>query len=410
MKYTPPLGSDNADAPFVDADPANGKEGSIIPAAALENPQREIVAAIQDAGLSPNASDKTQLKQAINKKVQAMVSQCQEAVNNFIASDSVQAAGTATDKVPNVKQIDQKQAAILIADRLYQGQNLATKFASEISSYANVWAWMQARIRAGNFAGIHVGDYIPFTTTSGTVGTDTVSAATYNAQIAGIDTYYGYGDTAVGHHIDFITKECVPTEVKWNPVDNNNGTSVEEHPWKASLVYAWLNGVNNYSTSAFGSAAHGINAAGKGMLQRLPTDLQNVLVEKRMLMEKRYSSSGLLTASNGWDWLDAGKLWLPTENEVYGCQVWSASFPGESVQAWASSGAVQYPLFATTGGKICNRIKPIAGSSGSRTAWWLSVVHGGLSTFACLVYGRGEASGSLTAYAGVRVPLCFRIA
>ena len=406
MKYTPPLDSQDQDAGYVNADPANGTEGSKIPAAALENPQREIVAAIQDAGLSPNANDKTQLKQAINKKVQAMVSQCQEAVNNFIASDSVQAAGIATDKVPNVKQIDQKQVAILIADRLYQGQSLATKFASEIASYTNVWAWMQARIRAGNFAGIHVGDYIPFTTTSGTVGTDSVSAATYNAQVAGINTYYGCGDSPVSHHIDFITKECVPCEVKWNPVDNNNGTSTEQYPWKASLVYAWLNGVNNYSTSAYGSAAHGINAAGKGMLQRLPTDLQNVLVEKRMLIEKRYSASGLLTASNGWDWLDAGKLWLPTENEVFGCQVWSAL----SVQAYSSCGSVQYPLFAAIGGKICNRVKPIAGQTNSRSSWWLSVIHGSTQTHACRVASSGDANSLLTASAGTRIPLCFRIA
>ena len=48
--------------------------------------------------------------------------------------------------------------------------------------------------------------------------------------------------------------------------------------------------------------------------------------------------------------------------------------------------------------------------SGSRTPWWLSVVHGGLSTHACLVYGNGEASSGLTTLAGIRVPLCFRIA
>ena len=410
MNYTPPIDSTNPNAPFVDADPANGKEGSIIPAGALENPQREIINAIQDAGLTPSKTDKTQLKQAINKKVQAMVAQCQAAVQGFIGSDVDLSAGTSTTKVPQMKHIDQKQPAVLIADRLYQGQNLATKFASEISSYANVWAWMQARIRANNFAGIHVGDYIPFSTTAGTVGTSSVGAASFNAQIAGIDTYYGFGDAEVPHHIDFITKEVFPLEVKWNPIDNNNGTSTENHPWLASALYGILNGVNNYSTSAYGNVAHGINAAGKGMLQRLPTDLQNVIVTKRMLIEKRYSSSGLLTASNGWDWDDMGKLWVPNEIEVYGCQVWSASFPNAEVQAWASHGAVQYPLFATTGGRICNRVKAIAGSPSSRSTWWLCVVHGGASTYACSVSGYGEASYTLTTHAGIRAPLCFRIA
>ena len=409
MKYTPPIGSTNQNAPFVDADPANGIEGSIIPAGALENPQREIINAIQDAGFTPSASDNAQLKKAINKKVQDMVAQCQAAVQGFIGSDADLNAGESTTKVPQMRQIDQKQPAILMADRLYQGQNLATKFASEISSYANVWAWMQARIRAANFAGIHVGDYIPFNTTAGTVGTDSVPAAAFNAQIAGIDTYYGYGDTPIAHHIDFITKEVIPIEVKWNPTDNNNGTNTYNHPWLACALKGWLNGENNSSTG-YNNVAHGINAAGKGMLQRLPTDLQNVIVTKRMLLEKRFSSSGLLTASNGWDWQDMGKLWVPTENEIYGCQVWSASFPDQGVQAWASSGAVQYPLFAATGGRICNRVKAIAGSSGSRSTWWLCVARGGTSTHACLVGRYGDASYLLATSAGVRAPLCFRIA
>ena len=49
MKYTPPLDSQDQDAGYVNADPANGTEGSKIPAAALENPQREIVGAISKA-------------------------------------------------------------------------------------------------------------------------------------------------------------------------------------------------------------------------------------------------------------------------------------------------------------------------------------------------------------------------
>ena len=53
MKYTPPLNSEDPDAIYVNADPANGQEGSIIPAGALENPQREIVAAITKLGMTP---------------------------------------------------------------------------------------------------------------------------------------------------------------------------------------------------------------------------------------------------------------------------------------------------------------------------------------------------------------------
>ncbi len=312
--------------------------------------------------------------------------------------------------IPSTKAVDETAAAIQIADRIYQGVDLTKKFSSEISHYSDVWTWIQARIKAGNFKGIHVGDYIPFQTTAGTVSTNSITALTYNAQIAGIDTYYGYGDTAIAHHIDFITKEVVPVEIKWNPTDNNNGTSTEQHPWLSSAAYAWLNGVNNYSTSAYNNVAHGLSNEGKGMISRLPTSLQNVIITKRQLLEKRYSASGLLTSSNGWDWCNMGKLWLPHEIEVYGCQVWSAAFPDTSVQAWASMGAVQYPLFACTGGKSHNRIKPLAGQSGSRSVWWLSAVRGGASTDVCDVGSNGYADSNVATQAGSRVPLCFRIA
>ena len=57
------------------------------------------------------------------------------------------------------------------ADRQYKGVNLAEKHSAEIQAdYAgNVWKWVQARIKAGNFSGIHVNDYIPFTLKAGTV-------------------------------------------------------------------------------------------------------------------------------------------------------------------------------------------------------------------------------------------------
>jgi len=54
MKYTPPRDSEDSNAPFVDADPANGQQGSEIPAGALENPQREIVTAIKKMGMEPS--------------------------------------------------------------------------------------------------------------------------------------------------------------------------------------------------------------------------------------------------------------------------------------------------------------------------------------------------------------------
>jgi hypothetical protein len=73
MKYIQPLNEEEG-ASYVNADPANGIEGSIIPAGALENPQREIVNVITDAGLNPSENDNTQLKQAISAKISSALS------------------------------------------------------------------------------------------------------------------------------------------------------------------------------------------------------------------------------------------------------------------------------------------------------------------------------------------------
>lgn len=102
------------------------------------------------------------------------------------------------------------------ADNGYPGMDLSLKFAEEIKGYTSVWKWIQARIKAGNFYGIHVGDYIPFNCTN--------SAKTHIvAVVAGIDTYYKYGDQQVGHHIDFISKDLWPTYIQYNLANFNNG-------------------------------------------------------------------------------------------------------------------------------------------------------------------------------------------
>lgn len=65
MKYTPPLNSEDIDAGFINADPANGQEGSSIPAGALEYPQRELVNLIKKGKQTPASDDLEQVYKAI---------------------------------------------------------------------------------------------------------------------------------------------------------------------------------------------------------------------------------------------------------------------------------------------------------------------------------------------------------
>ena len=276
-------------------------------------------------------------------------------------------------------------------DGHYPGVNLTVKFATEIaaSPYSgNAWAWIKARITAGNFEGIHVGDYIPFKATN-------AAQTQLYARILGINTYKDYGDTAVGNHIDFWAG-LWPTKKPINPANYNNGTSVSEHPWLASDAYLYANSLSGQVPSAATAnpTLSAKNYTADGIYYYLPTALKNVIVEKRFYLEKRYSASELLTESNAGGWVNIGKIWFPTECEVYGTPVWGGA------QYAALGSALQYPFFM--GGM--NRL------AFGRTAWWLLTPRSGNATSWCYVNHNGIATANSASATSVAAPICFRIA
>ena len=250
--------------------------------------------------------------------------------------------------------------------KIYKGRNLATVFAAEIKNYDDEWAWIRARIKAGNYTGIYVGDYIPVTMNNETV----------NMQVAGIDCYYKTTDQQLGHHIDFISKDCFSETVQWNLENNNNGNADSPYPYMVSNLYKYL------TETLYGY---------------LPDKVKKQIAHKRMLLEQRYSASGVLTDSTTWGWQDMGPLWVPTEYEVFGSVVWGT--PG-----WSAGQAMQYPIFANS---YVNRIKGV-GNGGGRCHWWLASVRSGNSTLACFVSDYGLAY-YWDASVAVHVPVCFRI-
>lgn len=294
----------------------------------------------------------------------------------------------------------------LIANRIYEGRNLTRVFANEIAKYSDEWAWIKARIDANDYSGLYIGDYIPVTINAGTVDGKTVNAQTLQCQIAGINTYKNCGDTAIPSHIDFISREVIDTEFKWNPVDTNNATSVTPYPWLASGIYAILNGINNYTTSAYNNLTHGANCNGAGILQLLPSKLSSKIITKRNLLDQRYSASAALTYSTNWAWQDMGKLWLPNEMEVYGCQIRSNLGYQQGYWNPEANLGVSYPLFVHSGSA---RVKFMSNGT-SRSTWWLSSCASSNAANVCYVGGVGRASSILAANAGIRCPLCFRIA
>ncbi len=275
-------------------------------------------------------------------------------------------------------------------DHIYPGVDLTQKHAAEIAGYANPWAWIKARIAAKNFSQIHDGDYIPFTTTN---------SRTFQAQIAGINTYCGYGDTEVKPHIDFITRELWPDTFQMNKVNINNGTSKEKAmPWLASNGYLFVNSlagqVPNSTTKPFEMVD--VDYTAGGMYFYLPDELKAVIVEKRVYAPTRQSDSGVLSNDNSGAWVNLGKLWLPDEYEITGARLMTSS-------GWFSGGFVQYPIFAHS----MNRLKRIQGSN-SRSNWWTSSAYAGVTTNFVYVNSNGLVYNYYASTA-LRAPFCFRI-
>ena len=312
---------------------------------------------------------------------------------------------TFNDVITRDEYLTETEIQRQIFNRIYDGRDLTKVFAKEIQHYSDEWAWIKTRIQKGDYSGLYVGDYIPVTMSAGTVGDQSIAQQTFQCQIAGIDTYTGCGDTEIGHHIDFISREVIDSTVTWNPENNNNGTSVQANPWLASQAYAYLNGVNNYTTSAYNNVAHGGDYSAGGILQSLPTKLTNLIVTKRNLLDSRYDSTKLLTYSTNWVWGDMGKLWLPNEIEVYGTQIRSNLGYAQGYWNPEANIAVAYPIYLGSGR---NRIKRV--SSGGRSTWWLSSAESYDSTDVCFVDSFGLANSYGAAFASFRCPLCFRIA
>lgn len=276
-----------------------------------------------------------------------------------------------------------------VADHIYQGVDLTVKFADEIKKYANPWAWIKARIAAGDYTGIHVGDYIPMTTDNN---------LTFKMQIAGIDTYTRYGSTEVKHHIDFISKTLWPTTVKMNMVDFNNGVSdAVKSPWLASNAYHYINSLAGSvpNSKAVNPEMLAVDYTNDGIYSHLPAEVKAAIAEKIVYLPTRYSASGLQSKDNSGEWKSVGKLWIPSEFEVLGAY-------NSATSGWMANGWQQYPIFANNMGRVKGT------SETGRNGWWLLSALSGSTTGFVSVYSGGYVNYGSASSARC-VPLCFRI-
>ena len=229
------------------------------------------------------------------------------------------------------------------------------------------WDEISAKTKKGDFSGLRIGDYKPVTLTTSEV---------VIMEIAGIDPYFGSGDQEVGHHILWVSRDCLATTYQMRSNDTNNGTSAEPNPYRASALFSTLQNT---------------------IFPTVPAEIRAHVIEMRGLLEKRYSGSGTLNNSNGWSWYSRGKAILLTPIEVFGTAGW-----GESV--WSNGGGVNVhlPLFAGSSKHFIKR----KGNGGERVAWWLAAAYAGNSTPFCNV-GLNGYSSSNGASNSFGVPLSF---
>lgn len=236
------------------------------------------------------------------------------------------------------------------------------------------WASLQTRIKAGDFTGIHIGDYKTITLDGG---------ETVIMEVAGIDQYYKCGETQIGHHIDFISRNCLGDAKVFNSNKSNNGTEQEHNPWRASDLFKAMN-------DEF-----------EGVYSKLPSDVKECIIEKYAQLESRYSSISQLNDDDGKEWVFAGKLWFPTEIEILG-----TPYRSDINMAHVSGGGCncQYPIFQ---GNMKHIIKNNI-ISGNRASYWTISAGRNTSTRFCYINFRGYPD--LVDSDNTRnVLLCFRI-
>ena len=256
----------------------------------------------------------------------------------------------------------------------YEGRSIAAVFQTEIGEQ-NIWAWLQGRVRAGNFAGLRIGDYIDVQLTEGA----NVPAQTVRYRIYAIDPYYKAADQEKGHHLVMGPTSPVTVQgskavngsyLPWRTTNDNNGTADEKHPYLLSTLHDWE--INDF-------------------LPSLPSDVQAVIMTQRVLLNERYSSTTKLTDDSGWSWADLGKVWSPSEVEVYGFRAWSGPY--------CAGFDCQFPIFKQTKDRIM----------GNRLPWWLRSVDGSSSADACCCGSDGTADSYGPTVDWVRPRPCFLV-
>ena len=242
---------------------------------------------------------------------------------------------------------------------IYSGRNLNSLFSGQSDLYAYLGGLCDS-----NFGSLRVGDYF----------TVPVESNSLTVRIAGMDTYYGAMDTQLTqHHLVCLFDPIAITDEEWQTTDgqylywadtaSNQGTAEEKHPYLCSNLHKWET---------------------EWLWPKLPQALRNRIIDRRCLLEERYSADGAVDESTGWSWANLGKIWSLSEMEVYGAPVWGT-------HGYSVGESCQLPIFRQTKDRVKGRVR-----------WWLRSVVGGSASSVCFCDNGGNANHTSPRYAWVR--------
>ena len=217
---------------------------------------------------------------------------------------------------------------------IYRGDNLLSHFGSLDA--------LSAKVRAGDFSNIYIGDYFDTTINTSYGGSEQIRLV-----VAGIDTYWHVGDQGNGvetHHLTMITKDCFKTKHVMNPTDTSVGG------YKATEMHT--NTLPVYATAIK-------NAIGASHILNHREEISNSMNQDIASM----AGNGWMGATNGFEWVSTDLI-LPSEVQVYGSTVFSSSFYD------VENRNRQLPYFALAQDSLVCGL----GYGGPRCYWWLSAV------------------------------------
>ena len=261
----------------------------------------------------------------------------------------------------------------------YGGNDLSEEFENA--------AALHAAIAAGDFSKIHIGDFIPITL-NGTfhdaaADTDKAINANVKMEVAAINPYLRHGDTELtAHHILLCSRDCLPPTLQMRSENSTWFDTTQVNPWRGSAMWETLNN------------------AGNGIINLLEATEIGPYVFKgpnnkgmRAMLATMAAGAGSPTS---FAWTDRGRLFLPTEREVYGAPAF-----GNAGGLEAGNLYNQWPIFA---GSARHVIKG-AGDGGGRCGWWLETANSATAFARVNFYGNAYSSGAASTL--FRVPLCF---